>query len=409
MTYGTLLAFGALASAVLRDIKSLGVEISLDDFGTGFSSLSSLSSLPIDVVKVDRSFVHDVTGASKDVSVTRAIISMAHGLQMQVLAEGVENEGQLGLLLAHGCDKFQGFWFSPPLPAAEFERLLREERGLPARLVRRERRTRTLLLVDDEENILAALKRLLRRDGYHIITANSAAEGLQRLAENEVDVILSDQRMPGMTGVEFLRRAKELYPDTVRMVLSGYTELQSIIDAVNEGAIYKFLTKPWDDQRLRTHIADAFLHKDLADENRRLSQQVEAANNDLANVNERLERLLAQRRDQAELLEVSAGSMRELIDRLPAAVLGVDPQGAIVFANGEAEHVLPNVESLMGRPASSVLWPELFDTLGGVVASDRTVSHGGQELRVVAREVLVNGQTRGSILLLLPELAREAV
>lgn len=409
VTEGTLMADVALASAVLRDIKSLGVEISLDDFGTGFSSLSSLSSLPIDVVKVDRSFVHDVTGASKDVSVTRAIISMAHGLQMQVLAEGVENEGQLGLLLAHGCDKFQGFWFSPPLPAAEFERLLREERGLPARLVRRERRTRTLLLVDDEENILSALKRLLRRDGYHIITANSAAEGLQRLAENEVDVIVSDQRMPGMTGVEFLRRAKELYPDTVRMVLSGYTELQSIIDAVNEGAIYKFLTKPWDDQRLRTHIADAFLHKDLADENRRLSQQVEAANNDLANVNERLERLLAQRRDQAELLEVSAGSMRELIDRLPAAVLGVDPQGAIVFANGEAEHLLPNVESLMGRPASSVLWPELFDTHGGVVASDRTVSHGSQELRVVAREVRVSGQNRGSILLLLPELAREAV
>jgi CheY-like chemotaxis protein len=384
------------------------VEISLDDFGTGFSSLSSLSSLPIDIVKVDRSFVHDVTGSSKDVSVTRAVISMAHGLQMQVLAEGVETEGQLSLLVANGCDKFQGYWFSPPLGPDEFARLVREQKGLPERFVARAKRTRTLLLVDDEENILNALKRLLRRDGYHLITATSAAEGLQRLAEHEVDVIVSDQRMPGMTGVEFLRRAKELYPDTVRMVLSGYTELQSIIDAVNEGAIYKFLTKPWDDERLRSHVAEAFRQKDLADENRRLSREVEAANADLASVNAQLEHLLAQRQDQTALLQASAGSMRELIDRLPAAVLGLDPDGSLVFANGEAERVLPHVDTLMGRTAASVLWPELFDATGRLLLLDRTVMQRDKRLRVMAREISVEGQPRGHVLVLLPEQAREA-
>jgi PAS domain S-box-containing protein/diguanylate cyclase (GGDEF)-like protein len=408
VTEGTLMADVAHASAVLREIKSLGVEISLDDFGTGFSSLSSLSSLPIDVVKVDRSFVHDVTGSSKDVSVTRAVISMAHGLQMQVLAEGVETEGQLSLLVANGCDKFQGYWFSPPLGPDEFARLVREQKGLPERFVARAKRTRTLLLVDDEENILNALKRLLRRDGYHLITATSAAEGLQRLAEHEVDVIVSDQRMPGMTGVEFLRRAKELYPDTVRMVLSGYTELQSIIDAVNEGAIYKFLTKPWDDERLRSHVAEAFRQKDLADENRRLSREVEAANADLASVNAQLEHLLAQRQDQTALLQASAGSMRELIDRLPAAVLGLDPDGSLVFANGEAERVLPHVDTLMGRTAASVLWPELFDATGRLLLLDRTVMQRDKRLRVMAREISVEGQPRGHVLVLLPEQAREA-
>jgi PAS domain S-box-containing protein/diguanylate cyclase (GGDEF)-like protein len=405
ITEGTLMADVAMAAAVLRDIKSLGIEISLDDFGTGFSSLSSLSRLPIDVVKVDRSFVHDVTGSSKDVSVTRAIISMAHGLQMQVLAEGVETDGQLSLLVANGCDRTQGYWFSPPLPAVEFERLVREQRALPERFLARAQRRRTLLLVDDEENILAALKRLLRRDGYHIVTANSAADGLQRLAEHDVDVIVSDQRMPGMTGVEFLRRAKELYPDTVRMVLSGYTELQSIIDAVNEGAIYKFLTKPWDDERLRGHVAEAFRQKDLADENRRLSRQLEQANNDLAGVNTVLEQLLAQRQDQAQLLEASAGSMRELIDRLPAAVVGIDPDGLLVFANAEASQLLPDIECALGQPAAQVLWPGLFDASGRLAPSCRVTTPQQRALRVAMREISIDGQDRGRVLLLLPETA----
>lgn len=409
VTEGTLMADVALATAVLQEIKALGVAVSLDDFGTGFSSLNWLARLPIDTIKVDRSFVPDVTGAAKDVSVTRAIISMAHGLQMQVLAEGVETEGQLSLLVANGCDKFQGYWYSPPLAAAGFAQLLREPRTLPSRLISRAPRQRTLLLVDDEENILGALKRMLRREGYKIVTAASAAEGLQRLAEHEVDVIVSDQRMPGMTGVEFLRRAKELYPDTVRMVLSGYTELQSIIDAVNEGSIYKFLTKPWDDERLRAHIAEAFRHKHLGDENRRLSRQVEAANEDLANVNARLERLLAQRQDQTAVLQASAGSMRELIDQLPAAVVGIDPDGLLVFNNEEAQRLLPDLEMQMGRPAASVLWPQLFDDVGALACRDGSVRLGGIALRSVARRISVDGQDRGSLLLLLPEQAREAV
>ena len=403
VTESTLMADLTHASALLRDIKSIGIEVSLDDFGTGFSSLSSLARLPIDIVKVDRSFVHDVAASAKDVSVTRAIISMAHGLQMQVLAEGVETEDQLGLLVAGGCDKAQGFWFSPPLPVEDFERLLREERSLPNRFIARARKPRTLLLVDDEENILSSLRRLLRRDGYHIVTATSAAEGLKRLAEHEVDVIVSDQRMPNMTGVEFLRQAKALYPDTVRMVLSGYTELQSIIDAVNEGAIYRFLTKPWDDERLREHIAEAFRAKGLADENRRLSRAVETANSELADANARLEQLLTRRHDQAERLAASAGNMRELIDQLPAPVIGIDPDGTIVFINGEAERLLDAADDLLGQSAARALWPTLFDTDGRLVEHACHVVHRGQALTALARPVVIEGQRRGNVLLLTPQ------
>jgi sensor c-di-GMP phosphodiesterase-like protein len=398
LTEGLAIADMTHASAVLRALRSLGIEIALDDFGTGYSSLGALRSLPIDLVKVDRSFVQDVTSAAHDVSVTRAIITMAHGLQLRVLAEGVETESQLSLLGANACDLIQGRWFSPPVAADEVARMLREGHRLPERFVTRVRRGHTVLLVDDEENILSALKRLLRRDGYHIITAGSAAEGLQRLAETEVDVIVSDQRMPGMSGVEFLRRAKELYPHTVRMVLSGYTELQSIIDAVNEGAIYRFLTKPWDDQHLRAHVAEAVRHKDMVDENRRLARQVETVNADLAAVNARLAQSAAQQRDHADLMALMAGSLRDVLDELPAAVIGIDPEGLVAFVNRKALNSWPEAAGLLGQSAAPL--PCMgFTELG---EGPCRATAGGLEHRVRVRSLRHGGLEGGRLVMLTP-------
>src|SRR3989344_3764933 len=359
ITEGALMGESTRTARILGNLKALGIEISLDDFGTGYSSLSYLRTLPIDVVKVDRSFVHDVTAASQDVSITRAIINMAHSLQMKVLAEGVETEGQLALLIANRCDQMQGFYFSGPVSAETMTTLLQERKALPEHLLLRRQHQRTLLLVDDEDSIVAALRRLLRRDGYHIVTANSGAQGLQRLAEHTVDVIVSDQRMPGMTGVEFLRRAKELYPDTVRMVLSGYTELQSITDAINEGAIYKFLTKPWDDERLRGHVAEAFSQKGMADENRRLASAVLTANEELTAVNDRLQQLLTNQRDQIHREESSLSVAREVLDHIPAAVIGVDLEGMVAFVNADAEALLGKDAPLLGQDADDVLPADL--------------------------------------------------
>jgi len=116
----------------------------------------------------------------------------------------------------------------------------------------------TLLLVDDEPNILASLSRLLRREGFQILTALSPSEAFEHLAKQPVQVILSDQRMPEMSGTEFFARVRQLYPNTIRIVLTGYTDLDSVTGAINRGAIYKFLTKPWDDDQLREQIRDAF-------------------------------------------------------------------------------------------------------------------------------------------------------
>jgi diguanylate cyclase (GGDEF)-like protein/PAS domain S-box-containing protein len=390
------------AARALGALRAIGMEISLDDFGTGYSNLSTLRALPIDVIKIDRSYVHDVLAAPAEVSMTRAVITMAHSLQMRVLAEGVESESQLALLLAHRCDAIQGFYFSHPVDAEEISTLLREDRHLPARLFDRAPKPRTLLLVDDEENIVASLKRSLRRGGYHIVTANSAAEGLQRLAETEVDVIVSDQRMPGMTGVEFLRRAKDLYPETVRIVLSGYTELQSITDAINEGAIYKFLTKPWEDDLLRANIDEAFRQKGMADENRRLDREVRAANVELAELNQRLQAALAKQNEKLSVVEDRGRNALEVLYNVPTPLVGFDTEGLIAFANQDAERLLPGIREWIGTYAEDSFPASFRDVSSLTNGQSLDVDLDGTSYRCSCRAIDDSGGQRGTLVAIIP-------
>ena len=387
----------------LSQLKSIGIEIALDDFGTGYSNLGYLSKLPIDVLKIDRSFVHDVTAPTQDVSITRALINMAHGLNMKVLAEGVENEGQLALLVASRCDQIQGYYFSRPVRADAIATMLREDKRLPDHLLERKARDRTLLLVDDEENIIASLRRLLRRDGYHIITANSGAQGLQRLAENKVDVIISDQRMPGMTGVEFLRRAKELYPETVRLSLSGYTELQSITDAINEGSVYKFLTKPWDDERLRGHVNEAFRQKEMADENRELGVRLQTVNSELAAVNVRMQKLMSTQLEQIRRDEMRLLSANELLEGIPAPVIGFDTEGMVAYLNADAQELFALEDSPLGRDAAEALSPALAQVWRVSDGTHSGVMFGGRCFQVVCRALGSETHQRGKLMVLTPQ------
>jgi diguanylate cyclase (GGDEF)-like protein len=241
----------------MRAFKALGVTIALDDFGTGYSSLNYLRQLPIDKLKIDKSFVHEISSDAGAAGICRAVIALGHQIGMKVLAEGVETAAQVGYLRRNDCDEFQGYYFSKPVPGDAALELLRM-RYVPHEGLDQEQEPRTLLLVDDEENVLRALIRTLRRDGYRILTASTVDEALDVLARNDVHVIVSDQRMPGTSGTEFLGRVKDMYPDTVRMILSGYSDLGTVTDAVNRGAVYKFLTKPWSDAELRSHIHKAF-------------------------------------------------------------------------------------------------------------------------------------------------------
>jgi len=245
---------------VLKNLKAIGIKVAIDDFGTGYSSLSYLQRFPIDKLKIDIAFVRDITTNPNDAAIALAIISMAHSLKLQVIAEGVETRAQLEYLRRSRCDEVQGYFFSKPLAADALGQLVQSGRSLPPAPGAARQPAQTLLIVDDDVNVLSSLHRLFRRDGYQILTATSPTEAFEMLALHAVQVIVCDQRMPAMSGTEFLSKVKEMYPDTIRIILSGYTGLEAVLDAINRGAIYRFYTKPWDDTQLRDNIRLAFHH-----------------------------------------------------------------------------------------------------------------------------------------------------
>lgn len=387
---------------ILKRIKAIGVKITLDDFGTGYSSLAYLKRFPIDCLKVDRAFVQDIIADPDDVSITRAIITLAHSLNLKVVAEGVETEGQLGLLIANHCDEIQGYYFSRPLPAEDATALLREGRSLGSRMMAGLKQSRTLLLVDNEANILSALKQLLCHDGYDILTARNAEQGLELLASHQVDVIISGQRMPGMSGIEFLRRVKTLHPKTVRLVLSGYTDLHAVTNAINEGAIYKFLTKPWDDGILRANIEEAFRSKEMADENRRQHTGLALTNSQMTMANEQLQKLLANKDLQVMRDESLLDIAQQVLPQLPWPIIGIDDERTVTFANTAADVTFGNGELLLGRNIYASLPASLLAALGSSLTAESDIDINGVRYRLRCSSISEHSRSRGTLLVLLP-------
>lgn len=138
----------------------------------------------------------------------------------------------------------------------------------------------SVLYVDDEVNNLQAFKATFRRD-YKIFLAESAKEARELLQEQEVEIIITDQRMPGETGVEFLESILKTHPEPIRILLTGYTDIQAVIDAINKGKVYHYLTKPWEEEYLRTVVHNAYEVFMLRKENRQLTESLLKANDQL--------------------------------------------------------------------------------------------------------------------------------
>jgi signal transduction histidine kinase len=148
-------------------------------------------------------------------------------------------------------------------------------------------RRHTILVVDDEPDVVQSLQDLLRLD-YKVLGATRAVEGLRIMENVEVHVVMSDQRMPEVTGVEFLRRVRENHPDTIRLLITGYADIKAVIDAINQGSVYRYITKPWDPDELQTIIRQAAEQRDLLEERKRLLAELTNKNRELEEANAEL-------------------------------------------------------------------------------------------------------------------------
>lgn len=167
----------------------------------------------------------------------------------------------------------------------------------------------TILCVDDEENILDSLRRALKFDNYNVLMASSGAQGLELLAKENVDLVISDQRMPNMSGYEFLKIVREKYPHAARIILSGYSDFDSLVRSINEGEVFRFFHKPWDLADLRKSIR-------MALEQNQLICQVSGLLKHFKDVGGFLDNVAVQQEDNNIVLKITAKDRMDSIEEV---------------------------------------------------------------------------------------------
>lgn len=220
-----------------------------------------------------------------------------------------------------------------------------------------------VLLVDDEVQILSALRRLLRREPYQVFTAGSGAEGLEILANNSIQMVVSDQRMPQMTGAEFLQKARVANPDTIRVMLSGYAEPEAILSSINQGEVFRFIAKPWNDDELKTTIRQCLEHHQIVEENRKLTEQSAWQFKQLENLNRLLQSSVDERTRSLQFSQ-------DVLELLPLSVLGISQEQEIVLTNDTARRTFEPLRDLIpGVDIGDVLPPGAVDRIRSCITT----------------------------------------
>ncbi len=247
-----------------------------------------------------------------------------------------------------------------------------------------------ILCVDDERNVLRALERIfLDEDDYEVHTASSGQEGLKILREGPpFQLVISDYRMPGMDGVAFLRDVCKNWPDTVRIVLSGYADMAAVVSAINEGQIYKFIPKPWNDDELKITVSNAveryFLHR----RNAQLTEELRRKNEELRRINQDLERIIEERTSELRFQNRVLRHSQNILDSIPVGVVGMDADGLIVQCNRcGAAFLGEEGGSVLGRYAEE----RLPGTLRGLAEEVRRKGSIDRRLEAEGRVLRVRG------------------
>ena len=246
-----------------------------------------------------------------------------------------------------------------------------------------------ILCVDDEVNVLKALERLFLDSDYEILTASSGEEGLKILGNTEtVQLIISDYRMPKMNGVDFLKKVCDGWPHTVRVVLSGYADTVAIVEAINEGKIYKFIPKPWNDDELKVNISRALEYYFAKQKNIQLAKELEIKNRELKGINDNLEKLVAERTADLQRQNRILNASQNILDSLPLAVLGVDPDGLIVQCNKKGLEIFSIADgNILGMDVNDSL-PEDINAFIDKVLDE---GHGSEPIQQNGTEINARG------------------
>jgi two-component system NtrC family sensor kinase len=249
----------------------------------------------------------------------------------------------------------------------------------------------TILCVDDEKSIRHALRRVFLDEPWELLFAASGQEGIEVFRDHHVDLVLSDFRMPGIDGVEFLKRAKEINPDCMRIVLSGYADINLIVEALNEGEIYRFVGKPWNDEELLHNVRGALEHHRLRSQNRRL-------NAEMRELNAELELKVEARTWELEEKNRVLRFAQVILELLPMPVMGVNVDGMVAFANAKAREFFEDGDQpLVGGPAPDFFEPELTGAIQRVRRRERTGAAPDPAHNVLP--MVIDGDPIGAIIL----------
>ncbi|MBS1196455.1 MAG: hypothetical protein H6R18_240 [Proteobacteria bacterium] len=376
----------------LARLKELGVGLVLDGFGTGYSSLVQLRRFPIDAVKVDRSFVQDITAGDNDASLTRAIINLAHSLKLKVVAVGVESEGQLALLISHGCDAFQGYFYSRALPVSQLEMTLAGRHGLPPHLQKPVKRQPTVLLAgfEGQQEVLAMLEPL----PCHAVAVDGVAAALEWLAANWPDVIVCGSPRQDFAALELLQEARRRYPECECFLLADSCVWNSVAEATNTGDIDHLLRLPLLPEHLCRLLQQALARRQVALEFADLAEAAALSARELVRLEESRMHLEAENR----LLHLRNRSgyaiLQAVVGELPWPVLGVDREGMLALVNEVAQELFADRWPVLGTSLQAML-PEAPQQGG----SGRLVVRD-TPYRAWWREVVIGGEIYGYLLFL---------